>query len=70
MLLILAFVGYEMLPFAEVALVQRGTAIAAVYGTVRIEPTLVIPVRAQNAGFIRLTGRYFQFSGDTKAKLH
>ena len=33
---------------------QRGTAFAAVYGTVRIEPTEVVPVRAQNAGFIRL----------------
>ncbi len=54
LLLILALVLYELLPVAEVAMVQRGTAIAAVYGTVRIEPTLVIPVRAQNAGFIRL----------------
>ncbi|HKP92444.1 MAG TPA: efflux RND transporter periplasmic adaptor subunit, partial [Chthoniobacterales bacterium] len=34
--------------------VQRGTAISAVYGTVRIEPTLVLPVRAQNSGFIQL----------------
>jgi RND family efflux transporter MFP subunit len=40
-------------PVAEVALVRRGTAISAIYGTVRIEPTLVIPVRAQNAGFIQ-----------------
>ncbi len=42
------------MPVAEVAIVQRGTAIAAVYGSVRIEPTLVLPVRAQNAGLIRL----------------
>ena len=33
---------------------HRGTAYAAVYGTVRIEPTFVVHVRAQNAGFIRL----------------
>src|SRR2546430_10111755 len=42
------------LPVAEVAIVQRGPAISAIYGTVRIEPSLVIPVRAQNAGFIQL----------------
>ena len=42
------------LPVAEVADVRRGTAISAIYGTVRIEPTLLIPVRAQNAGFIQL----------------
>ncbi|MBA2432791.1 MAG: efflux RND transporter periplasmic adaptor subunit, partial [Chthoniobacterales bacterium] len=41
-------------PVAEVAPVQRGTAIAAVYGTVRIEPTVLIHVRAQNSGFVRL----------------
>jgi RND family efflux transporter MFP subunit len=42
------------LPVAEIAVVRRGTAISAVYGTVRIEPTLLVPVRAQNAGFIQL----------------
>jgi len=52
--LLLAFARYLFLPVAEVSLVQRGTALAAVYGTVRIEPTLVIPVRAQNAGLIQL----------------
>jgi len=52
--LLVALVSYAFLPVAEVAVVRRGTAMAAVYGTVRIEPTLVIPVRAQNAGFIRL----------------
>ncbi|HEY2614936.1 MAG TPA: efflux RND transporter periplasmic adaptor subunit [Chthoniobacterales bacterium] len=41
-------------PVAEVALVRRGTAISAIYGTVRIEPALLVPVRAQNAGFIQL----------------
>jgi len=52
--LLFALGYYAHLPVAEVAIVQRGTAISAVYGTVRIEPTLVIPVRAQNAGFIHL----------------
>jgi RND family efflux transporter MFP subunit len=51
---ILALVYFASLPVAEVAIVQRGTAVSAVYGTVRIEPTLVLPVRAQNAGFIQL----------------
>jgi RND family efflux transporter MFP subunit len=54
LVIVLALAYYLFLPVAEVALVQRGTAIAAVYGTVRIEPTIVIHVRAQNAGFIRL----------------
>jgi RND family efflux transporter MFP subunit len=53
-LVILAIVYFASLPVAEVAIVQRGTAISAVYGTVRIEPSLVIPVRAQNSGFIQL----------------
>src|SRR5438552_13671462 len=42
------------MPVAEVAAVRRGTAIAAVYGTVRIEPAFVVHVRAQNSGFITL----------------
>ena len=45
---------YAMLPVAEVATVRRGTAISAVYGTVRIEPAFVIRVKAQNSGFIHL----------------
>ncbi|HSH39940.1 MAG TPA: efflux RND transporter periplasmic adaptor subunit [Chthoniobacterales bacterium] len=52
--LIVLLAYFVFLPVAEVAIVQRGTAIAAVYGTIRIEPTLVIPLRAQNSGFIRL----------------
>ncbi|HEY0368120.1 MAG TPA: efflux RND transporter periplasmic adaptor subunit [Chthoniobacterales bacterium] len=52
--LLVALAYYLLLPKAEVSLVRRGTALAAVYGTVRIEPTFVIHVRAQNAGFIRL----------------
>src|SRR5438270_12030902 len=42
------------MPVAEVAAVRRGTAISAVYGTVRIEPAFVVRVRAQNDGFIQL----------------
>ena len=54
-LVLIALLGYFVfLPVAEVAAVQRGTAIAAVYGTIRIEPTVIVPVRAQNSGFIRL----------------
>jgi RND family efflux transporter MFP subunit len=53
-LVIFAIIYFTTLPVAEVAIVQRGTAISAVYGTVRIEPSLVIPVRAQNSGFIQL----------------
>lgn len=46
---------FFIMPVAEVAVVRRGTALAAVYGTVRIESTDVVPVRAQNAGFIHLS---------------
>jgi RND family efflux transporter MFP subunit len=53
-LVIFGIVYFATLPLAEVVIVQRGTAISAIYGTVRIEPSLVIPVRAQNAGFIQL----------------
>lgn len=55
-LLFALVVGYFLLPVAKVAVVRRGTAISAVYGTVRIEPTVVIQARAQNSGFIRLEG--------------
>jgi len=54
-LLVVGLIFYLTLPMAEIALVRRGTAISAVYGTVRIEPTLLVPVRAQNAGFIQLS---------------
>jgi len=54
LVLLLALVYYALLPVAEVSVLRRGTAIAAVYGTVRIEPTFLIHVRAQNSGFIRL----------------
>lgn len=49
---------YQTLPVAEIAIVRRGTAIAAVYGTVRIEPSFVVHVRAQNSGFIRLAEEF------------
>ncbi|HEV2045374.1 MAG TPA: efflux RND transporter periplasmic adaptor subunit [Chthoniobacterales bacterium] len=58
-LVLLLFVAYYfLLPVAEVASVRRGTAIAAVYGTVRIEPAFVVHVRAQNSGFIRLADAF------------
>src|ERR1700746_2320739 len=54
LVLVFAAAYYFLMPAAEVAPVQRGTAISAVYGTVRIEPAFVVRVRAQNDGFIRL----------------
>ena len=54
LVLLLALAYYFLMPVAEVVTVRRGTAISAVYGTVRIEPAFVVRVRAQNAGFIRL----------------
>ena len=54
-IVVLSAVAYFFLiPVAEVVTVQRGTAVSAVYGTVRIEPAFVVRVRAQNDGFIRL----------------
>jgi RND family efflux transporter MFP subunit len=52
--LLFALAYYFLMPVAEVATVRRGTAISAVYGTVRIEPAFVVRVRAQNDGFIQL----------------
>jgi RND family efflux transporter MFP subunit len=52
--LLFAAVFYLTRPVIEVEIVRHGTAISAVYGTVRIEPSFVINVRAQNAGYIRL----------------
>src|SRR6059058_3643875 len=51
---VFALTYFFLMPVAEVAIVQRGTAISAVYGTVRIEPAFVVRVRAQNDGFIQL----------------
>ncbi|MFQ3670519.1 MAG: efflux RND transporter periplasmic adaptor subunit [Verrucomicrobiia bacterium] len=41
-------------PTAEVSRVLQGRAVAAVYGTVKVEWFFVQPVRAQNSGFIQL----------------
>ena len=54
LLLVFGIFYFLTLPVAEIAVVRRGQAISAIYGTVRIEPTLLVPVRAQNAGFIQL----------------
>jgi RND family efflux transporter MFP subunit len=54
LVLVFGVAYYFLMPVAEVATVRRGTAISAVYGTVRIEPAFVVRVRAQNDGFIRL----------------
>lgn len=58
LLIAVGLLWYWFLPVAEVALVKRGTALSAVYGTVRIEPTFVVHVRAQNSGFIRLADEF------------
>ncbi|CAN5607921.1 efflux RND transporter periplasmic adaptor subunit [soil metagenome] len=52
--LVFGAIYYFTVPVVEVDRVVRGTAISAVYGTVRIEPVFVVQVRAQNNGFIRL----------------
>jgi RND family efflux transporter MFP subunit len=52
--LVIVLIFIRSRPLAEVELVRRGTAISAVYGTVRIEPSFVNHVRAQNSGFIEL----------------
>jgi RND family efflux transporter MFP subunit len=54
LVLVFALAYYFLMPVAEVAAVRRGTAISAVYGTVRIEPAFVVRIRAQNDGFIQL----------------
>ena len=51
--ILFALAYFFLMPNAEVATVQRGTAISAVYGTVRIEPAFVVRVRAQNDGLIQ-----------------
>ena len=54
LVILFALAYYFLMPVAEVAVVRRGTAISAVYGTVRIEPAFVVRIRAQNDGFIQL----------------
>jgi RND family efflux transporter MFP subunit len=58
LILICGVAYYFFMPVADVAVVRRGTAISAVYGTVRIEPAFVVHVRAQNAGFIQLAEEF------------
>src|SRR5215510_49928 len=58
LVVLFALAYFFLMPVAEVATVQRGTAISAVYGTVRIEPAFVVRVRAQNDGFIRLADAF------------
>jgi RND family efflux transporter MFP subunit len=58
LILICGVAYYFFMPVAEVAVVRRGTAISAVYGTVRIEPAFVVHVRAQNSGFIQLAEEF------------
>ena len=54
LVVVAGWIYFASLPVAEVATVHRGEAISAIYGTVRIEPTFVLHVRAQNAGYIQL----------------
>jgi RND family efflux transporter MFP subunit len=58
LIVVVAVIWYLLLPVAEVATARRGTALSAVYGTVRIEPAFVVHVRAQNAGFIQLADAF------------
>jgi len=58
LILICGVAYYFFMPVAEVAIVRRGTAVSAVYGTVRIEPAFVVHVRAQNSGFIQLAEEF------------
>ena len=58
LILICGVAYYFFMPVAEVAVVRRGTAISAIYGTVRIEPAFVVHVRAQNSGFIQLAEEF------------
>jgi RND family efflux transporter MFP subunit len=58
LVLIYGVAYYFFLPVAEVATVHRGTAFAAVYGTVRIESAYVVHIRAQNSGFIQLAEEF------------
>jgi RND family efflux transporter MFP subunit len=54
LVVVCSIIYYFFMPVAEVATVGRGTALSAIYGTVRIEPAFVVHVRAQNSGFIQL----------------
>jgi RND family efflux transporter MFP subunit len=58
LVVVCSIIYYFFMPVAEVATVRRGTALAAIYGTVRIEPAFVVHVRAQNSGFIQLADAF------------
>jgi RND family efflux transporter MFP subunit len=58
LVVVCAIIYYFFMPVAEVATVRRGTALSAIYGTVRIEPSFVVHVRAQNSGFIQLADAF------------
>jgi RND family efflux transporter MFP subunit len=58
LLLLCSIAYYFLMRVAEVATVGRGTALSAIYGTVRIEPAFVVHVRAQNSGFIQLADAF------------
>jgi RND family efflux transporter MFP subunit len=57
---VLLFVGYYMYanvlnrPTADVYIAQRGTAIAAVYGTVTIQPVYQLTLSSQNSGYLHI----------------
>src|SRR4029077_6097683 len=63
LLLLCSIAYYFLMPVAEVATVGRGTALPAIYGTVRIEPAFVVHVRAQNSGFIQLADAFSEGRG-------
>jgi RND family efflux transporter MFP subunit len=63
LLLFCSIAYYFLMPVAEVATVGRGTALSAIYGTVRIEPAFVVHVRAQNSGFIQLADAFSEGRG-------
>jgi RND family efflux transporter MFP subunit len=63
LLLLCSIAYYFLMPVAEVATIGRGTALSAIYGTVRIEPAFVVHVRAQNSGFIQLADAFSEGRG-------
>ncbi|MEP7014805.1 MAG: efflux RND transporter periplasmic adaptor subunit [Verrucomicrobiota bacterium] len=69
LVLLFAVAYYLMMPVAEVATVHKGTAISAVYGTVRIEPAFLVHVRAQNSGFIQLAEAFAAGRGAIGSKV-
>src|SRR5258705_1013901 len=54
LVVLFALAYFFLMPVAEVATVQHGTAISAGYCSVRSEPAFVGRVRAQKRGFIRV----------------